>query len=199
MNKKSFLIFFLIFCLVGIGIAGYLGYQSSTQQVSSILGVQDSKLSEPNSSTSSRVQPPSLISAITKPLLVSQQNLYSLSSSSQSVRLVGEGCEQNSAFDKTCSLEVSNGSRYTLKKCSETNFDTCNFYEFQLGSNNGDQQYIIQRYEENGDILVDILEYTISSNSLKTTKTVLFQTLSDGSAEAKNGNTDFTNTLNQFQ
>ncbi len=197
MNKKLLLIIVFVALISFTSAALYFAYQSSiTKPVSTILGIQDTKFAEP--SVQSNPQSPSLISAITKPLLSSIQN-NSTPSNTPTATLEGQGCEQNSTFEKTCTLISSTGRQLILKKCIESDFNNCNFYEFRLGINTGTVQYIIQRYEENGDILTDILEYSFATNTTNTIKTVLFQTLTDGSIEAKNGNSDFTNTLNQYQ
>ena len=113
--------------------------------------------------------------------------------------MIGEGCEQQSPINEECLLVTSNRTGYTLKRCFEEDFDQCNFYAYKLGKREGDAQYIIQRYEEKGDILVDVLEYSISANSIQPVKTVLFQTVNDGSNEAKAGNNDFSATISRYQ
>jgi hypothetical protein len=199
-SKKLLLITIGIFLWSAIGGGiWYYSQVSNTQPVKDVLGANDSKLSAPTKPFEQPkqqvLQQPS--ASISK--LSSTKQESSVSTPSQpSIALVGNGCLQDSTFGSQCQIQTSENS-YTLKSCKEESLKQCNFYGFELGQRNSNTQYILQKYEENGDILVDILGYSVNQNTLSTVKTVLFQSVNDGSSEAKNGNVEYLNTLGQYR
>jgi hypothetical protein len=190
MTKKIIIISSIFLFLAGIFSFGFVQFvQYSKPNSKAILGAFES-ISPVNSSKS-------IFPKVVAPA-ENDQSAQSQTPQSQSITLQGNGCGQNSRFEETCFLVQSTGVRFGLKVCTENDLDTCNFYAYSLGRKTADTQYIIQRYEENGDILVDILAYSISKNSSETIQTVLFQTINDGSSEVSAGNQKFTEVLREY-
>jgi hypothetical protein len=198
MTKKIILISSIFLFLAGIFSFGFVQFvQYSKPNSKAILGAFES-ISSVNSSKS--IFPKVVVQQNLPPITPAEndQSAQSQTPQSLSITLQGNGCGQNSRFEETCFLVQSTGVRFGLKVCTENDLDTCNFYAYSLGRKTADTQYIIQRYEENGDILVDILAYSISKNSSETLQTVLFQTINDGSSDAKAGNQQFTDVLREY-
>jgi hypothetical protein len=198
-KKKSLIILvgILIWGLIGGGI-WYAFQLSNTESSKTVLGINDSKIDEPIKSIIPSKQ--QIIQGTPSRVNVEAQTVASVDQSIQpNILLIGNGCIQDSKFGSSCILQSSVSSGLTLKSCKEENLTKCNFYGFELGQRSGNSQFILQRYEENGEILVDILSYSIPQNTISTIKTVLFQSVNDGSSEAKNGNNEYLATVSQYR
>jgi hypothetical protein len=198
-TKKSIIFFvgILLWALIGGGI-WYSSQLSNTESAKTVLGVNDSKIEEPLKLISPLK--PQIIQNTPSPTKVEVQSATSVDQPTQpNVSIIGNGCAQDSKFGSSCKIESSVSSGLTLKSCKEESLSSCNFYGFELGQRVGSSQYILQKYEENGDLLVDILNYSIDQNKIFSVKTVLFQSVNDGSIEAKNGNSQYLATLTQYR
>jgi hypothetical protein len=198
-SKKTLIVIvgILLWGLIGGGI-WYSSQISNSESTKTVLGANDSKIAEP----SKNIDPPKkqIIQNTPPPVKVQPQSaVVEQQSTGPDIFLTGNGCNQDSKFGSSCKLQSSVSSGLTLKSCTDENLTNCNFYSFEIGRRAGNTQYILQKYEENGDILLDILSYSIDQNTLSTIKTVLFQSVNDGSSEAKNGNSEYLNTLSQYR
>jgi hypothetical protein len=110
------------------------------------------------------------------------------------LRLDGNGC-QNNVFPSECKVISSTNQAIYLKNCTEQAWEKCNFYTYTLGKRDGNTQYIIQKYVENTDILVDILSYDIQTTVVGVVKTVLYQDKTDISDNVKQANQEYTDVL----
>jgi hypothetical protein len=200
MIKKKLLITLsgvLLWGLIGGGI-WYSLQLSNLNNFKTVLGVNDSKITEPI--PSSDLSKKEIIKNNIPSIKLNSAPVTSTANVDQpDLLLVGNGCNQDSKFGTSCVIQSSASLGLTLKSCKEEYLTRCNFYSFGLGRRVENTQYIIQKYEENGDILVDILSYLIDQNTISTTKTVLFQSVNDGSIEAKNGNNEYLAILSQYQ
>jgi hypothetical protein len=190
MLKKIYIICLVL--LIGIGNVLIMQGDVNKEQkpISGILGVIENKIKKTAISQKDALSDSSIVISkpTTSPESKTEQGLEIV------VKLEGQGCTANVA-PNICKITSNQKSGEILKQCDENNWDKCNFYFYELGKRDGDNQYILQSYDENSDKLLDILNYNIKTNLLSTVSTVLYQ---GNLASSEATNSDYNSTFSKY-
>jgi hypothetical protein len=154
---------------IGLGIE----FLSSSDQIAGVLGVQDVPTVTTPSTTPVQLQPsPNKDQIKNASAALGEQKL-----TNGEYSLVGSGCTGNE-FGSLCELKFQNQSKLLLKDCSIADNANCNFYIYTLGATKNTGVYILQSFDEEPQLLTDVLEYDLATNTSKVIDTVLFENLS---------------------
>jgi hypothetical protein len=119
------------------------------------------------------------------------------------IKLDGNGCTTNNTFPNKCTLLNSSRSGLVLKECVEEVLDKCSMYTYTLGKRDTDTQYILQQYTEQGDTLLDVKAYNITSGNIQLIGTYLYSSNlpqeQDQQQAAKNRNSEYTQALSTYR